>query len=273
MVPKLCSFPECGKSTHAKGLCQGHYKQVKRGEPLAAIIRYPKFCTAGDCETKSVYFGLCRFHHRRKLWLGDPLAEPPVYPDICIIEDCGRTTSSGGRGWCGMHWKRWRRYGNTADHIVHHTSTEAAYSARTVRVGSCVEWTGYKDQNGYGRFNRGGRGVELVHRYVYELEHGAIPKGMHIDHICHNPSCSNIKHLRLTTPGQNVQNHSGATRASKTGVRGVYPTNRGGYYAQTSYQGKKYTVGTFLTIEEAEAAVIAKRNELHTHNDRDRMSV
>jgi hypothetical protein len=50
-------------------------------------------------------------------------------------------------------------------------------------------------------------------------------------------------------------------------VRGVYPS-RGRWRAQVVHNGKVFRVGTFGTIAEAEAAVIAKRNELYGHNDR-----
>jgi hypothetical protein len=50
-------------------------------------------------------------------------------------------------------------------------------------------------------------------------------------------------------------------------VRGVYPS-RGRWRAQVVHNGKVFRVGTFGTIAEAEAAVIAKRNELDSHTDR-----
>jgi|SRR5215469_5231505 len=30
---------------------------------------------------------------------------------LCIVEDCGRDTSKGSQGYCGMHWLRLTRYG------------------------------------------------------------------------------------------------------------------------------------------------------------------
>lgn len=37
MLPKICSFPECGKPHRAKGLCSGHYQQNTLGKPLATL--------------------------------------------------------------------------------------------------------------------------------------------------------------------------------------------------------------------------------------------
>ena len=66
----------------------------------------------------------------------------------------------------------------------------------------CWEWTAYKD-NGYGRIN-----VDRVpvpsHRVAYELLVGPIPDGMHLDHLCRNPSCVNPDHLEPVSSRDNV---------------------------------------------------------------------
>jgi hypothetical protein len=48
---------------------------------------------------------------------------------------------------------------------------------------------------------------------------------------------------------------------------------RNQYTCSVKHNGKSVYVGRFWTIEEAEAAVIAKRIELYTHNDADREQV
>jgi len=45
---------------------------------------------------------------------------------------------------------------------------------------------------------------------------------------------------------------------------------RGKWRAEVTHHGRKFHVGLFASIDEAEAAVIAKRNELFTHNAADR---
>lgn len=43
-----------------------------------------------------------------------------------------------------------------------------------------------------------GRGVKVMyHRYVWENEHGSIPRDYEIDHICKNRACCNIEHLQM----------------------------------------------------------------------------
>lgn len=62
----------------------------------------------------------------------------------------------------------------------------------------------------YGRFQG-----KLAHRISYEICKGAIPKGLEIRHLCHNPNCVNPHHLDVGTHQENMNdmNNSG---------RGVY---------------------------------------------------
>ena len=49
----------------------------------------------------------------------------------------------------------------------------------------------------------GRRIVTLCHRVIWEAEHGPIPKGMTVDHICHERRCLNLAHLQLLTNEEN----------------------------------------------------------------------
>lgn len=58
---------------------------------------------------------------------------------------------------------------------------------------------------------------------------------------------------------------------NKSGLRGVYwDKERHRWMGTVTHNGRAYKTLRFKTIEEAEAAVIAKRNELFTRNDLDR---
>lgn len=141
--------------------------------------------------------------------------------------------------------------------------------AKVHKTEGCWEWNGYRRHLGYGAFTRRGK-TSAVHRITYELTHGPIPEGLFIDHICHNPPCVNPDHLRPVTPKQNQENLTSTRRAS-SGVRGVtYRAEKKKWQAAVTHNRKYHYVGIFEKLEDAEAAVIAKRNELFTHNDMDR---
>lgn len=138
------------------------------------------------------------------------------------------------------------------------------------KSGECWEWTAGKDEHGYGRFWALGRS-RGAHRIAYMLLVGDIPQGKSVDHKCHNRSCVNPEHLRLVTNKQNGEHRISARSDSKSGVLGVSWHRRDRkWYAQVMHNGKQNFVGAYPTIEEAEAAVRAKRLELYTHNDADR---
>ncbi len=94
------------------------------------------------------------------------------------------------------------------------------FEKRIQANGSCIEWTGTIDKDGYGQFHRGGRSAPFVsaHRWSYEHHVGPIPKGLHIDHLCRNRRCVNPEHLEPVTPKENVMRGMGpaAVNARKT---------------------------------------------------------
>lgn len=74
---------------------------------------------------------------------------------------------------------------------------------------SCWNWMGalnantQSPQHAYGVINVGGKAVR-VHRLMWELDNGPIPKGKHICHRCDNARCANPKHLFLGNPRDNM---------------------------------------------------------------------
>lgn len=82
----------------------------------------------------------------------------------------------------------------------------AKVMARVDRRGDDECWltTGTISAKGYGRIWLSGRHYTL-HRVVYELLVGPIPKGMQIDHLCRVRACSNPAHLEPVTPAENTR--------------------------------------------------------------------
>lgn len=148
-------------------------------------------------------------------------------------------------------------------------SVEDRFWAKVEKTDDCWLWTACADVDGYGQMRIGGKGKK-AHRISYEIAYGPIPDGMFVDHICHVPACVRPEHLRLATPKQNLENRAGATYTSRSGVRGVYAHISGRWQVKVGHNGKSNYVGLYEDIRDAEAAAIAKRNELFTHNDADR---
>ncbi|UXM90930.1 AP2 domain-containing protein [Paenarthrobacter sp. JL.01a] len=70
---------------------------------------------------------------------------------------------------------------------------------------------------------------------------------------------------------QNAEHRAGPNKNTTSGVRGVsWRSDMRKWGATVGHEGKRIRLGHFATIAEAEAAVLAKRRELFTHNDADR---
>lgn len=139
---------------------------------------------------------------------------------------------------------------------------------------SCWIWMAAVSDAGYGVFRVGGRkeGVLLLaHRFSYGTTFGATALQLDHRHTCAK-SCVNPDHLRPVTDKQNKENHAGAQRNSKSGVRGVsWDVDRKKWFAKVKHDRKQIFVGRFDSLEEATTAVIKKRNELFTHNEIDHL--
>jgi len=70
----------------------------------------------------------------------------------------------------------------------------------------CVEWK-RRGKDGYGVTSVTVDGKEKptrAHRWVWERLRGPIPEGLVVMHVCDNPPCVNIDHLRIGTIQENT---------------------------------------------------------------------
>jgi hypothetical protein len=138
-----------------------------------------------------------------------------------------------------------------------------------VSATGCWIWNRCFMSAGYGILNQGGT-QQLAHRLSHEIHIGPIPRGFVVDHKCHQPACVNPGHLQAVTRKQNSENMI-LSSANSSGVRGVcWDKRTQSWAAGVKHNYVRYNLGRFKNIEDAERAVIAKRNELFTNNILDR---
>ena len=181
---------------------------------------------------------------------------------MCSFDGCGRPVLA--RTLCGGHYSQQWRGGVLVPLRSAAGTFDERFRAYVQESDGCHLWTAATSR-GYGVL-RDGRRLVRAHRYAWELVNGPIPAGLEIDHVCRVRHCVNPAHLRLATRKQNTEN-VGVRRDSRTGARGVRMTPRGRFRAEVRHNGRAYSAGVFATLEEADAAVRAKRAELYTHSE------
>lgn len=122
----------------------------------------------------------------------------------CTLGDC--TSPVVARGWCRKHYLRWYKTGDplaTRTPVVrpglkgarHHEPGEHNYTRLDT---PCREWCGLRERKGYGIYKR-----RRIHRWIWEQANGPIPQGLVVMHLCDNPPCFRLDHLRLGTIADN----------------------------------------------------------------------
>ncbi len=186
----------------------------------------------------------------------------------CTWAGCAKPVRA--TGLCGMHYERSRRGAPMDARPRDYGSLAERFWPKLERTQSCWLWTASKNAAGYGLIGDV-HGSRLAHRISWEIANGPIPAGLSLDHICHVRACVNPAHLRLATHATNNQNRSGATRASKSGIRGVrHRPEIGKWEARARLDGALTTVGMYETAGDAERSVTAWRRKHMPYSEMDK---
>lgn len=195
---------------------------------------------------------------------------------ICEVKDCGR--KHYGLGYCRGHHARITRGGDIGTEPLgksrrNSVPDEVRFWSKVDTTGDCWNWTGTKNDTGYGAFGAGGVS-HYTHRYSYEIKFGEIPSALVIDHMCRNRICVNPDHLQAVTRSENNQNRD-QSGTGRSGLRNVawHEGQQSWHVATRGADGQRHFGGRYPSLEEAEAAAIALRNRVHTNNLADRREV
>jgi hypothetical protein len=104
--------------------------------------------------------------------------------------------------------------------------------------------------------------VYQAHRLAWLYVHGSFPQ-LEIDHINGDPADNKIGNLREVPHALNMQNRRRPHRNNSTGFMGVSFAKGGGFKAAIGISGRTVFLGEFKTAEEAHAAYLAKKREVH----------
>lgn len=201
-----------------------------------------RICSIDGCEKPHYGRGWCNMHYARWWANGDPGPAhrinrgPGTPPPTCSVEDCDRPAES--LGWCARHYSNDYLYGNPIP------VADLPLSDRLERVGwevtsaGCWEWSGKRNDAGYGLFTAKKHGYlnARAHRAMWEFTNGPIPEGLLIRHRCDNPPCVNPDHLEPGTTADNStdmveRNRSIAYRTGRYGgvcVNGLHDVTQPG---------------------------------------------
>lgn len=166
----------------------------------------------------------------------------------CSVEGCTRQVIVKSRGWCDTHYCRWKRHGTLERTDAKSDTADGRLNRHgwvVVETG-CWEWSGYRDQDGYGRVTWNDSAVPS-HRLAYETWVGPIPEGLFILHSCDNPPCINPDHLSPGTAKENAQDRDSRNRSNV--LRGAASPNSKLTEKDVIDIRRKYAAGGVRQIE------------------------
>lgn len=114
------------------------------------------------------------------------------------------------------------------------------------------EIAGYKNKKGYTQIVLNKQHC-LLHRLVWIMHNGTIPKGFMIDHINGDKGDNRKENLRLATPSLNSQNRVNAQKNNLLGIKGVRKVGKK-FYARIQSRNQRRIIGIYDSAVLAELA-------------------
>jgi len=131
----------------------------------------------------------------------------------CSVEGCDRPHLA--RGYCNMHYQRWRKHGSPTGGKTAFRGAAAAFieTALNHQTDDCLLWP-YGRSHDYEVLKFNGIKRE-AHNLVCELAHGTKPSSEYeVAHSCNVSLCVNPKHLRWDTHAGNLKDSAGEAHGS-----------------------------------------------------------
>ena len=175
----------------------------------------------------------------------------PVARNARTCEGCGATftlrpNASRAQRFCSKSCanSRPRRRTPEAERFWPKVDKDGPVPAHAPELECCWLWAyAYLNDNGYGQFSLTGRRLVLAHDWAWEQEHGPVPVGLELDHLCRNRACVRPSHLEAVTRAVNAQRGLKGDLKAVTPLRGrcanghlMTPENR---YLRKDGTGKK----------------------------------
>ena len=188
----------------------------------------------------------------------------------CVIDLCEGEVIA--RGWCNMHYRRWRRTGETgpartqpdpSDYYVDRDTRRIPCRDRfgAIRLWVLVDVQDFEHLNSYlwhygSRYVRrrvvvdGRVRLQKLHNEVFGLP---FDSGFEVDHIDRDPLNNRRSNLRILELGMNQQNATKA-KGKTSQYRGVSLSN-GSWLAMVTHDGRQHYGGRHATeVDAAHAA-------------------
>lgn len=124
-----------------------------------------------------------------------------IDPVKCSARNCNKPAHC--KGYCTIHYSRWRRHGDPEGGIERGIGRRLALEALCSDTDECIPWPLAKNHKGYGSIVVDGKKF-VAHRWIAIQVHGPAPTDKpEAAHSCGNSWCTNPRHIRWASAKEN----------------------------------------------------------------------